>query len=98
MRRAIIPVLLTLAVIHSSTTMGSITNAVNFAFAPTPAYKITKAALNMLTKQYALDLDKDGFTVLAISPGVSEDDSDLMRLLTAFRSCPLGDLKYMRTY
>lgn len=38
---------------------------------PTPAYKISKAALNMLTVQYALDLQDAGFTVLAICPGVS---------------------------
>ena len=38
---------------------------------PTPAYKISKAALNMLTVQYALDLEYAGFTVLAICPGVS---------------------------
>lgn len=37
---------------------------------PTPAYKITKAALNMLTKQYAYSLAGEGFTVLAVSPGV----------------------------
>lgn len=37
----------------------------------TPAYKVTKAALNMLTVQYAQDLEEEGFTVLAITPGVS---------------------------
>jgi NAD(P)-dependent dehydrogenase (short-subunit alcohol dehydrogenase family) len=36
---------------------------------PTPAYKVTKAAMNMLTVQYGLELGKDGFTLLAISPG-----------------------------
>lgn len=38
---------------------------------PTPAYKITKAALNMLTVQYAQDYASEGFTFLAVSPGVS---------------------------
>lgn len=37
---------------------------------PVPAYKITKAALNMLTVQYALSFADQGFTFLAISPGV----------------------------
>ena len=37
----------------------------------TPSYKITKAALNMLTAQYALQYGDEGFAVTAISPGVS---------------------------
>lgn len=36
-----------------------------------PSYKISKAALNMLTVQYSISLRKEGFTVIAISPGVS---------------------------
>lgn len=51
--------------------MGSLTKAGNYTWAPTPAYKITKAALNMLTIQYAQDFAKEGVTFLAISPGVS---------------------------
>jgi NAD(P)-dependent dehydrogenase (short-subunit alcohol dehydrogenase family) len=39
--------------------------------APTPAYKISKAALSMLTVQYAQDYESEGFTFLAVSPGVS---------------------------
>jgi NAD(P)-dependent dehydrogenase (short-subunit alcohol dehydrogenase family) len=35
-----------------------------------PAYKITKAALNMLTVQYALEYEKEGFIIFAVSPGV----------------------------
>lgn len=42
---------------------------------PAPAYKISKAALNMLTVQYAESLAKEGFTVFAISPGVSNHPS-----------------------
>ncbi|PLB46550.1 putative short chain oxidoreductase [Aspergillus steynii IBT 23096] len=52
-----------------STTVGSIAQAPKYKMSPTPAYKITKAALNMLTVQYAQELEKEGFTVLAISPG-----------------------------
>ncbi|OQO07941.1 hypothetical protein B0A48_06733 [Cryoendolithus antarcticus] len=36
---------------------------------PTYAYKVSKAAMNMLTMQYALDLQDSGFTVMAVSPG-----------------------------
>lgn len=39
-------------------------------FQPTPAYKVSKAAVNMLTVQWAESLENDGFTVLAICPGV----------------------------
>jgi NAD(P)-dependent dehydrogenase (short-subunit alcohol dehydrogenase family) len=38
---------------------------------PAPAYKISKATLNALTVQYALDYEKDGFSFMAITPGVS---------------------------
>lgn len=58
-------------IINISTSLGSIAYARQTSFAPVHAYKISKAALNMLTVQYALDLEKEGFTVVAISPGVS---------------------------
>ncbi|KAL5337222.1 hypothetical protein BJX70DRAFT_399867 [Aspergillus crustosus] len=51
-----------------SSTVGSITQAPKYQF-PVHAYKITKAALNMLTVQYALDYKHEGFSVFAISPG-----------------------------
>lgn len=44
----------------------------NYAQMPVPSYKITKAALNMLTVQYALDFAEKGFTFVAVSPGVSD--------------------------
>ncbi len=53
-----------------STSLGSISYASNFGQAPVPGYKISKAALNMLTVQYALEYGTDGFTVVAVSPGV----------------------------
>lgn len=53
-----------------STTLGSITMAPRFALFPVPAYKVSKAALNMLTVQYAQSFADQGFTFLAISPGV----------------------------
>jgi NAD(P)-dependent dehydrogenase (short-subunit alcohol dehydrogenase family) len=40
-----------------------------------PAYKISKAALNMLTVQYAQQYADEGFTFLAVSPGVSISNS-----------------------
>lgn len=42
-----------------------------FMFQPTPAYKVAKAALNMLTVQYAHELKSEDFTVIAVCPGVS---------------------------
>lgn len=46
------------------------TMAENFRLLPSPAYKISKAALNMLTTQYAKQYADVGFTFLGISPGV----------------------------
>lgn len=46
-------------------------NARNVTYAPCPAYKISKAALNALTVQYALSYEDEGFTFLAVNPGVS---------------------------
>ncbi|KAG2419104.1 hypothetical protein HFD88_002208 [Aspergillus terreus] len=61
-------------VTNISTTLGSIGVASTFKSNPVPAYKITKAALNMLTKQYAEDLADEGFTFLAVSPGWLQTD------------------------
>lgn len=38
---------------------------------PIPSYKISKAALNMLTVLYSQELEAEGFTVFCVSPGVS---------------------------
>jgi NAD(P)-dependent dehydrogenase (short-subunit alcohol dehydrogenase family) len=51
--------------------MGSISWAGKFAMAPIQAYKVSKAALNMLNAQYALDHAEAGFTFLCVSPGVN---------------------------
>lgn len=57
--------------ISRSTTVGTFAKAEDFRVAPTPAYKVSKAALNMLTVQYAQQYETEGFTILAVSPGVS---------------------------
>jgi len=54
----------------SSSALGSITKAPQMTFATAPAYKISKAALNALTVQYALSYKDEGFTFIALSPGV----------------------------
>ncbi|KAH6852640.1 dehydrogenase [Alternaria alternata] len=54
--------------------LGSMALSTMFKFQPTPAYKVSKAALNMLTVQWAESLEKDGFTVLAICPGWVKTD------------------------
>jgi NAD(P)-dependent dehydrogenase (short-subunit alcohol dehydrogenase family) len=51
--------------------MGSISRSREFMFQPAPAYKISKAALNMLVVQYAAYLEKEEFIVFSIDPGVS---------------------------
>jgi NAD(P)-dependent dehydrogenase (short-subunit alcohol dehydrogenase family) len=55
----------------SSTTVGSIARAHVYEQTRSPAYKITKAALNMLSVQYAQQYASEGFTFLLVSPGVS---------------------------
>lgn len=57
--------------------MGSFGLSSVFKPLPAPAYKITKAALNMLTVQYAQSYAQDGFTFMAISPGVSASGPQL---------------------
>ncbi|KAK4939684.1 hypothetical protein LTR10_020074 [Elasticomyces elasticus] len=56
-------------VVNISTTLGSIDHAPKYKWAPFPAYKISKAALNMLTVQCAQEYAQEGFTVFAVSPG-----------------------------
>ncbi|XXG99909.1 hypothetical protein Hte_006250 [Hypoxylon texense] len=48
---------------------GSTTLAQDNAYFPAPAYKISKAATNALTKQYAVEYEKEGFSFIALSPG-----------------------------
>lgn len=55
----------------STSTMGSMAMSAFFKHQPTPAYKVSKAALNMLTVQYSEALEVEGFTVVALCPGVS---------------------------
>lgn len=60
-----------------SSSFGSITlNANNdpWNMAPCAAYKVSKAALNMLTVQWASNLASEGFVVFAVSPGWLKTD------------------------
>ncbi|KAK4902834.1 hypothetical protein LTR27_000773 [Elasticomyces elasticus] len=61
-------------VINMSSTLGSIAMSEYFTFAPVPPYKISKTALHMLNKQYALEYEGKGFTFLAVSPGWLKTD------------------------
>ncbi|OAP57408.1 hypothetical protein AYL99_08146 [Fonsecaea erecta] len=56
-------------IVNVSSAMSSITRAREFMFQPCPAYKITKAAMNMMTVQYASYLEPEGFVVFNIDPG-----------------------------
>lgn len=62
---------LTCEVTHSSSTMGAFSWADQLQTNMVNAYKISKTGLTMLNKIFALDLASEGFTFLAISPGVS---------------------------
>jgi len=61
-------------IVNISSTMGSISMSDRFHQGSAPAYKISKAALNMLTVQYSYDLGKEGYIVFAISPGWLKTD------------------------
>jgi NAD(P)-dependent dehydrogenase (short-subunit alcohol dehydrogenase family) len=54
----------------SSSTLGSIGMASTYSLFPVPAYKVSKAALNMLTVQYAQSFADQGFSIFTLSPGV----------------------------
>lgn len=61
-------------IVNISSTLGSIAMKDYFGLAPCPSYKISKAALNMLTMQHSMDLAPRGFTVFAVSPGWLKTD------------------------
>ncbi|PLB54178.1 NAD(P)-binding protein, partial [Aspergillus steynii IBT 23096] len=56
-------------VLNVSTTLGSIAMAPTYSLFPVPAYKVSKAAQNMLTVQYAQSFADQGFTFVTVSPG-----------------------------
>ena len=60
-----------LIIITSSSGFGSFAYVAYTAAIPADAYNISKAALNMLTVRYAHQYADAGFTVVALSPGVS---------------------------
>ncbi|KAK3385991.1 short-chain dehydrogenase-like protein [Podospora didyma] len=69
-------------IVNIGTTLGSMGMAERYAMFPVPGYKISKAALNMLTLQYALELGPKGYLVFGIAPGwvktdLGSDQADL---------------------
>ncbi|KAK5171954.1 uncharacterized protein LTR77_003591 [Saxophila tyrrhenica] len=54
--------------------MGSISKAPYMQHLPAWAYKMSKAAVNMLTVDYSLQLNDEGFTVFPLSPGWLKTD------------------------
>ncbi|KAI7778854.1 hypothetical protein LA080_001545 [Diaporthe eres] len=61
-------------VINITSTMGSLAMSPYFQQQPTPAYKVSKTALNMLTVQYAEAFRDEGVTFVAICPGWVKTD------------------------
>nr|POF11576.1 hypothetical protein CFP56_44414 [Quercus suber] len=57
--------------LYRLTKMGSISWSYDWAKTPSHAKKISKAALNMFTQQYASEYADASFTFLSISPGMS---------------------------
>ncbi|MCJ1436913.1 hypothetical protein MMC27_006296 [Xylographa pallens] len=61
-------------VVNISSSLGSMAKAEVYKPFPVPAYKISKAALNMLTVQYAQEYEDAGFVFITISPGWLQTD------------------------
>lgn len=61
-------------IVNVTSTVGSITLAHRLLAVPAPSYKISKAALNMLTAQWAMALEGQGWTVFGVSPGWLKTD------------------------
>ncbi|KAI1267572.1 NAD(P)-binding protein [Xylariaceae sp. FL1019] len=61
-------------VVSFGTTLSSITLAPSMTFALCPAYKISKAAMEALMVQYALDHEKEGFSFIIVCPGWLQTD------------------------
>ncbi|KAK8084690.1 hypothetical protein PG997_005961 [Apiospora hydei] len=61
-------------VVNMSTTVSSFAYQDVFVRLPAPAYKITKAALNMLTLQWGMEYRDKGFTIFGVSPGWCKTD------------------------
>ncbi|KAI1091916.1 NAD(P)-binding protein [Rostrohypoxylon terebratum] len=61
-------------VANIATSLASITLAREAHYLPAPAYKISKAAMDALTVQYALDYEKEGFSFMAVCPGWMKTD------------------------
>ncbi|MCJ1330235.1 hypothetical protein MMC10_006918 [Thelotrema lepadinum] len=56
-------------IVNITSTLGSKAMREYSRPAPFPSYKISKAALNMLTVQYSMELESQGFTVFCVNPG-----------------------------
>ncbi|GAB7342538.1 hypothetical protein MBLNU457_g0719t2 [Dothideomycetes sp. NU457] len=61
-------------VVNVSTALASISWADRWPNVPTSAYKVSKTALNMLNKHWAMEYADKGFTFLLLSPGHLKTD------------------------
>ncbi|KAK5097919.1 hypothetical protein LTS08_006674 [Lithohypha guttulata] len=61
-------------IVNISTTLGSMTQVHKYSWASNYSYKISKAAMNMLTAQYAIGLGQEGFTTISVTPGWLKTD------------------------
>ncbi|PYI09729.1 NAD(P)-binding protein [Aspergillus sclerotiicarbonarius CBS 121057] len=62
-------------ILNISSSVGSIAKQPVYRELPAPSYKITKAALNMMTVLYSQELADEGFTVFCVSPGWLKTDA-----------------------
>ncbi|ELR04285.1 hypothetical protein VC83_08093 [Pseudogymnoascus destructans] len=61
-------------VLNVSSIVGSITHTKRFMISPDHGYRVSKAALNCLMSIFACELEDEGFTFVAVSPGWCRTD------------------------
>jgi len=67
--------------------MGSLAMTELFSLYPLPAYKVSKAALNALTIQWAQALVAEHFVVASVNPGVGFDPSYYWKAINTQTDC-----------
>lgn len=95
------------AIVNVSTLLSSITRCPeNFSFSPMYPYRVSKAALNMLSRCLAEDFKKDGILVMSLHPGwvqtemggpkapltTAESISGMMKVITSLTEKDSGTL------
>ena len=72
-------------IIVISTGLGDTQTVINCDYATAVPYSVSKAAVNMVVAKYAVTLRKDGFVVVALSPGLVKTMVMSCRTISLYR-------------